>query len=167
MLSVGFATIVRGSMSQNEDKALVKALMDGDSESVSDALSRGANANVPMGTVTPLLWAVMFGPTECVESLIKFGADVNARDSVLGRTALHYASIAAEDEKVVKVLLAAGAAVNAKSDSGYTPLDHAAGACNEAVASVLAQAGGRCRADRRDWVARAVSNSASEKRHGR
>ena len=145
----------------------MNALMKGNVESVSDALSRGADPNTLMGTVTPLHWAVMFGPEECVKMLLKAGADVNARDAVMGRPPLHYASIAGEEARVVQALIDAGADVNAESPAGYTALDHAAGACNEAAAAALARAGGHCRADRREWVTRVIKDSAPEKGRGR
>ncbi len=155
-------------MARKEDEELVKALMDGDTKSVSEALAHGADPNTRMGnTVTPLLWAVMFGPEECIEPLIKAGADVNSQDTVLGNTALHYASIVSEDARIVETLIAAGANVNATNKSGYTALDHAAGACNESGAAALARAGGKCRADRSEWVNRVVANLGLGNRRGR
>ena len=66
--------------------------------------------------------AALYGSIKAVKEHLAAGADVNAKEK--GETPLHYA--AGTGHKVIAVLLIAeGADVNAKSDSGSTPLDWA------------------------------------------
>jgi ankyrin repeat protein len=62
------------------------------------------------------------GQIDEVKELIAQGADINARDNILGWTPLHQA---AQNKNVdlAKLLLSAGADVNSKNHSGHTPLD--------------------------------------------
>lgn len=61
-----------------------------------------------------------------VESLLRTGADVNARDSIK-RTTLHLAceSVHEDMQRVGNVLLRARAEVNAQDESGVMPLREA------------------------------------------
>jgi ankyrin repeat protein len=79
---------------------------------------------------TPLMQAVTRGDSKAIESLIKGGADVNAKDQK-GWTALMMAAGAcwndfplalARWDDIVKRLLVAGADVNARNREGETPL---------------------------------------------
>ena len=74
---------------------------------------------------TPLMTAAWQGHTDCVEVMVKAGADVNLRSyssSNKGDTALVGA---AWNSKVINLLLKAGADVNVAGDGGKTPLMHA------------------------------------------
>lgn len=78
----------------------------------------------------PLGLACFFGHTGCVSLLIERGADVNAvsRNAMLLRP-LHSAVTHDDTEKavqIVRLLLRAGADVNAQQERGYTPLHRAA-----------------------------------------
>ena len=74
----------------------------------------------------PLLsWAVEEGRCAAVQFLLEHGADVHARDSVLGNTPLHLVKWCASSEKIVQALLDAKANVNARSKNDTTPLLHA------------------------------------------
>jgi len=91
-------------------------------------LGCGADANVKMGNdMTPLLVAIAGGDgnVEVVRLLIAHGADVDARWTVIPHskyveTAL-FTAVSAGHGRVVRVLLEAGASVDAES-SGTTPL---------------------------------------------
>ncbi|MHB0936010.1 MAG: ankyrin repeat domain-containing protein [Armatimonadota bacterium] len=102
------------------------------------ALKRGESANTRVDG-TPLLISAARGyhwigstPEErqrrivgTVRLLLKYGADVKARDAG-GETALHKATGAwLENAEVITLLLKAGADVNARDNSGETPLHEA------------------------------------------
>ena len=67
---------------------------------------------------TPLHYAAAFGTIDAVTALLEAGADVNAANRRRS-TPLHWAI---DDEAKVRLLLARGAAVNAKQVEGRTPL---------------------------------------------
>jgi ankyrin repeat protein len=118
-------------------------------------LDKGANPNavtiaaigtvkhgpLAFGKATPLMLAAPYASSELIASLLKAGADVNARD-VRGMTSLMLA-VASEtqDVDVVKVLLKAGANPNIRSMAGETALDWANKYGSAPVLYVLKQAG--------------------------
>ncbi len=65
-------------------------------------------------------------PVQMFQTLLDAGADVKPQDKRNGASALHYAAIVGHTE-IVKLLLKAGADVNAKDFQGRTPLDVAQG----------------------------------------
>jgi hypothetical protein len=88
----------------------------------------------------PLHDAATRGDLATVESIIKTGVSVNARDES-GLTALHYASWKGHP-RIVKVLLASGAEVDAKEPrNGWTALYVAAREGHEEVTKALLAAG--------------------------
>jgi hypothetical protein len=93
---------------------------------------------------TPLLAALWDGDREAALKLIVAGADVNAVDSrpVIGHgvSPLHIAA-ANDDPVLVRALLAAGAAVDARSLAGQTPLWWACNSGRLASARELLEAG--------------------------
>ena len=66
--------------------------------------------------LTPLHWAAGYGCAECVQLLLRRGANVNAQRND-GRTPLHNASLEAIDQ-----LIAAGADLHARDKDGCLPL---------------------------------------------
>jgi uncharacterized protein len=95
--------------------------------------------------LTPLHLAAYNGRSECVALLLQFGAKVDPRDRE-GKTPLTHACTgpvedALEFEKTVKLLLDAGAEINAKeSTEGFTPLMMAAGLGNVEIVKILLRA---------------------------
>lgn len=69
---------------------------------------------------SPLIWAALGGAADCMELLIKAGADINFQDE-MGNTALH-AAAACGFADCVQVLIQAGADVNKQTQNGLTPL---------------------------------------------
>ena len=70
-------------------------------------------------------WPVPLHEMKTVEFLLKHGARVNAKDTVRGATAMHYAAKNG-DIKTAQVLLKYGANLDATSLAGETPLFWAA-----------------------------------------
>jgi Ankyrin repeats (3 copies) len=85
-----------------------------------------------------LFQAVLVGDTPGVSAWLARGADVNARDTALGRTPLFHA-VALPERKpaIAELLLARGADVRAHGREGETPLHVAAISGNEAQMRVL------------------------------
>jgi ankyrin repeat protein len=89
------------------------------------------------------------GSVEHLRAALKRAADPNARDSA-GRTVLMIAAESNQDEKVIALLVSAGAKVNARGPAGWTALMMAAyDNPNPAVALALLKAGadGKIRSD--------------------
>lgn len=70
---------------------------------------------------TPLLFAARNNKTKCVSVLLKYGADIRARDDA-GNTSLHEASLSGGCGVLVSLLLRHGAYINARTICGATPL---------------------------------------------
>ncbi|XP_049944598.1 ankyrin repeat domain-containing protein 65-like [Schistocerca serialis cubense] len=87
-----------------------------------------------------LVQAAEEGPVGQLRALIAAGADVGARDEWRGWTALHWAADRA-DVEAARLLVGAGAAVDARGDGGWTPLHHAAANGRAEVAAALLVAG--------------------------
>jgi len=91
---------------------------------------------------TPLLWAAMSGDPAVVQLLLDHGADVNVRESLSGTTALILtAGIEVSSTELAKTLVARGADLNAKDDSGKTAGDWAARQGNDPLVKWLKQQG--------------------------
>jgi ankyrin repeat protein len=148
------------------DTALMLAARTGKSDAIRALLESGANVNVveKWGGTTPLMWAVSEGHVEAARALIAAGADVNARSYYVaaangrgfeGRTPVatraepkveEFASgwltplmFAAREGhlELARILVAAGADVNAVAGDGKTALAVAIFDGNYAVASFL------------------------------
>jgi ankyrin repeat protein len=84
--------------------------------------SEQTEVSVTKFEVSPLCKAVATGNIEVVKTLIKEGADVNAKSN--GMRPIHYAAKYNRVE-LIKVLVTAGADVHSTCDLGYTALGHA------------------------------------------
>ncbi len=116
----------------NKDKQLIESINAGDLAEVTQLIADGADANSKhedsegYSNRTPLIYAAKAGRLAIVQALLAAGADHRAKDRYImpseggGETALHHA-IEGQHYDVVKVLIAAGANLNAKSSS-ETPL---------------------------------------------
>jgi len=99
---------------------------------------------------TALQWAIRKGHGPVIQTLVDYGANLNATD-YQGRSALHLAVSALEechtfDEcrfcfDMIRFLIERGAAVNVADESGATPLHLAAELGNEDVVSLLIENG--------------------------
>ena len=117
----------RGGVATQEqkDNYLLEAIVTNESRHVERALAVGANANVKDEQGNPaLIVAIAWsdGDTEIIRLLLEKGADVNAKESTIGATALSFASSDGHPE-IVRLLLENGADMNAKDNvTGYTAL---------------------------------------------
>lgn len=125
------------------------AIRAGDLDAMNAALDRRPDLleRRPHYGVTPLLADAERGQAGMVAELARRGADVNARLRIVSSndgdwTALHIGARAG-NLRVAKVLIQAGADVNARSRSGDTPLDFARQAGHLDVAELLAAHGGQ------------------------
>jgi len=108
--------------SESLEKALFKAVKDGDAVKVGELLSKGASADSRDAVGwTPLYNAAVMGHTDIAMLLFEKGADVNARSSV-GLTPLHLAAAEGRAE-TIRLLLESGADPSVESLDGKTPLD--------------------------------------------
>jgi len=89
----------------------------------------------------PLHLAAHFGHADVVRTLLNKGAQVSAcSTNAMRNTALH-AAAAGRSQTVAKLLLDAGADVNARQSGGWTPLHSVAQSGDVEFARVLAEAG--------------------------
>jgi len=112
---------------------LVFAASCGHKEIVELLIAKGADVNVKNSGKTPLDWAIKQSHTETAELLHKHGGK---RGSELPLATL-FEAVKQVDLQGVKDFLAKGADVNAKDDSGWTPLIHAANRGHNEVAALL------------------------------
>ena len=130
----------------NLDTELIQAVQNNQLSIVQSLLAIGANVNVrdrnAKGHLTPLMIAAQQGNAEMVRLLLDSGADPYMLDSYSGDSVLHQACTSGSTE-VIKLLIEAGAFVNAVSATGNhaTPLHHALQHGHLACAEVLVDAG--------------------------
>jgi serine/threonine-protein phosphatase 6 regulatory ankyrin repeat subunit B len=110
----------------DKDFGVLWAIRDGKGKAVSALLAHGANPNVMSANGDPALWlAASAGETEAVQALIAYHASVDFPNKAQSTTPLAIASHTGQLD-AVKLLLAAGANIEAKDAFGMTPLAHAA-----------------------------------------
>jgi ankyrin repeat protein len=149
----------------NGDTPLLRAIAGGDVEMVRLLLGAGANPNAAglLAGFTPVMIAL--GKPAILRELIAAGADVNARTdrrkgmkTVRGGTALHLAA-AANNIEATRVLIEAGAEVEARDENGLAPLDLALKLGLPTETSItLVEAGAALTSERQ----RAMHSTASE-----
>ncbi|MBA4107692.1 MAG: hypothetical protein C0485_18320 [Pirellula sp.] len=112
-------------------------------ESVKLLLAAHADANARGGMDwTPLHCLSFCKPdVETARLLIQHGADPNAVESRYGETPLHYAVSASQSPLLVKLLIDAGANVNAVALDRDTPLQSAVAGGHSEIADILLSAG--------------------------
>ena len=88
-----------------------------------------------------LILAVMMGQAHRATTLIKQGANVNAKNA-FGRRAIHFSAIYG-DIGTLQLLLSHGAHVNVKDNEGMTPLKIARDRRFQAVCELLVENGAR------------------------
>ena len=115
---------------------------------VQSELNKGADLSASgLSDLTPLHYAAIFATPEHIQFLIKRGADLEAKtpshkSSVTGkRTPLHYAARYTRNVENVITLIEAGANINARASSGYTPLMLAVRRQNAEAVNILLDAG--------------------------
>jgi ankyrin repeat protein len=113
---------------------LIKAVIEGGKSRVEALISSGANLNDDELHHMPLHEATRLADKEIMRLLMRFGADVNAKDK-RRRTPLH-AAVLHENLTIALLLIRCGADVNENDQSSVqlrTPLGDAAGYGNEGV----------------------------------
>ncbi|WAR23175.1 ANK3-like protein [Mya arenaria] len=88
---------------------------------------------------TALHLAVEFCKPQCVQLLLGYGAQVEAKGGKSQETCLHIAARTKEGEKCAEMLLKSGADVNATQEAGETPLHVAVRHCHLEVARAVLQ----------------------------
>lgn len=138
--------LVRGfdpnSRGENGQGALILCLRDG-SFKAAEALMKSPQLQVDLANdagETALMMAALKGHADWVQRLVERGAQVNRA----GWSPLHYAATGPETA-IVGWLLGRGAAINARSPNGTTPLMMAARYGNEDSALLLLERGADAR----------------------
>ena len=104
---------------ENTGDQLLGEIRKGDLAAVRASLARGADVNSrDAKAATALMYAAIYGDVDFVNLLLEKGADPNASND-LGINALMWA---AGDLAKVRTLVAHGASINARSNSGVTAL---------------------------------------------
>ena len=94
-------------------------------------IDAGANVSAADDSnMSAILYAAMDGCSALVTALLDAGADANHRDRT-NWTPLHHATYHADSAECVRLLINAGAALDARSEAGRTPLELCIMACQE------------------------------------
>jgi hypothetical protein len=124
---------------QRQWAALMSAVQDHDETALARAVRRGASPNARDASGRTVLFAVR--EPAMVRALLRLGADPNARDRETGEGPLTMFARYGDLESV-ELLVGAGAAVDAASMYGVTPLGAAIEAGRDEVADYLRSKGG-------------------------
>ncbi len=137
--------VLPGRNDRDQRSPLMSAVGQSDLRLLRALIERGANPDLAVNGVTPLLLAcrdTLVGRAEAVMMLLANGADLS-RTGPDGDTPLHHAAIT-RDPGIAAMLLDAGAAVDVVNGEGLTPLGVAARSGNEAVVKLLLDRGAAC-----------------------
>lgn len=93
------------------------------------------------GSTTALHLAAQWGKTRAAVKLMELGAEINAKTSPCGDSPLHLAVQGRKKTKIVRLLLARGADVNARNNRGQTPVFEAVMDHSMAMTSILLRNG--------------------------
>ncbi len=116
------------------------AVQSGDAAAVDQLLKRGADPNqTDAGGATALMWAIP--DIEKVRRLVAAGANVNARSTDVGRTALLVAANYPGTVELLKLLLAHGADLHVKDTAGFSALGMAMLSADVEVVRFLVEKG--------------------------
>ena len=137
-------TPLADAISSNHEEAVALLLASGANVNATImADTRVRNGRLALKDLTTLMLAAPYGSPAMIETLLKAGANVNAKDA-RGMNALMLAVTSeTQDVKVVERLLKAGADVNSSSSEGETVLDWANKFGSRLVIATLKKAGAR------------------------
>jgi ankyrin repeat protein len=131
---------------RHESLDLFEAAALGDVERLGELLDAGADPNefAPDG-FTPLTLAAFFKRPDAARLLLERGADVGlrARHEQIQVLPLHSAAANGGSVEIARLLLDAGADVNAEQPGGFTALDAARQDGNEELERLLLERGAR------------------------
>lgn len=125
------------------ETALHFCAIEGAHDAVAWLLSKGAAVDgSDRSSCTPLIHAAQLGHLETCRVLLKWGADVRAKDDIEANTALHVAARYGHVE-VCRLLLNSGGSANTMNDDGNYPWDIALQRKKDLIHAVLREHGGR------------------------
>lgn len=136
------ANVLPGRNDRDQRSPLMSAVCHSDLRLLRILIAHGANPDLAVNGMTPLLMAcrdTLSGRAESVMVLLANGANLE-RTAPDGNTALHFAAVT-RDPGIVAMLLDGGAPIDPMNAEGLTPLSVAARADNEAVLNLLLERG--------------------------
>lgn len=128
------------SHDMSDQSALIQGLLEGDSEKISQGLSKEAVNTPSKNGTAPILLAADRTNVNVVRALLKAGAAPDAATKDTQWTALHIAAEAGNAD-MVEVLLQGGASIEKTNSVGETPLLLAIESKNTAAVRVLVKHG--------------------------
>jgi uncharacterized protein len=146
-----FLLVLSLESSQAESAAgqmFLNAVKDGDLKTIDTLLSVGFNPNLPVHGYTPLWFAIQSNRTDIVELLLSGHADPNAL-VMTGPDLTEYGgnitplklAVLLDNQRIARMLISAGAQVDAKGPNGHTALYGAVRDCRLDLIRFLIQQG--------------------------
>jgi ankyrin repeat protein len=132
------------ALSMDSSTALINAILNANKPVIFQLLDRGADPDmISFFGLTSLSFAVIFTDAESVKAILKKSKKVNSPDND-GNTVLMYAGYNEYDDvEMIQALIDNGAAINARSKNGATPLSWASKKGNTATVELLKKAGAK------------------------